>query len=93
MNKNFGQTHEKIIGKLNGGINLHVCRKGSIEIFKALDLVKSNSNGNLKRKVHIPDYIMKSPKSVVSAFLSGLFDSDGYSSKNGKNVGFSNKEK
>ena len=93
MNKNFGQTHEKIIGKLNGGINLYVCRKGSIEIFKALDLVKSNSNGNLKRKVHIPDYIMKSPKSVVSAFLSGLFDSDGYSSKNGKNVGFSNKEK
>ena len=45
------------------------------------------------RKVHVPEYILKSPKSVVSAFLSGLFDSDGYSSKDGNHVGFFSKEK
>lgn len=93
MTKNFGKPSEKIIGKQNGGIYLSVCRKGSIEFFKALDLVELNSNGNLKRKVHIPEYIFKSPKSVVSAFLSGLFDSDGYSSKDGKHVGFFSKKK
>lgn len=93
MNKNFGNTRSDIIGSQKGGITLSVCRKNSIEIFKALDLVCNNSNGNLKRKVHIPEYIMKSPKSVVSSFLSGLFDSDGYSSKDGKHVGFFNKNK
>lgn len=93
MDKNFGKTNQQVIGKLNGGINLSVSRKGSIEIFKALDLVEPNSSGSLKRKVHVPYYIMKSPKSVVSAFLSGLFDSDGYSSKDGKRVGFFSKEK
>lgn len=93
FNANFGNCNKTIIGKLKGGVELRVCRKGSIEIFKALQLLRSNSNGNLMRKVHIPEYILRSPKSVVSAFLSGLFDSDGYSSKDGNCVGFFNKEK
>ena len=93
FNLNFGGCNKTEIGKLKGGVELRVSRKGSIEIFKALQLLRSNSNGNLMRKVHIPEYILKSPKSVVSAFLSGLFDSDGYSSKNGNCVGFFSKEK
>lgn len=90
---NFGGCNKTEIGKLNGGIELRVTRKGSIEIFKALQLLRINSNGSLMRKVHIPEYILKSPKPVVSAFLSGLFDSDGYSSKDGNHVGFFSKEK
>lgn len=93
FNLNFGGCNKTEIGKLKGGIELRVSRKGSIEIFKALQLLRSNSNGNLMRRVYIPEYILKSPKSVVSAFLSGLFDSDGYSSKDGNHVGFFSKEK
>lgn len=93
FNLNFGGCNKTEIGKLKGGIELRVSRKGSIEIFKALSLLHSNSSGSLMRKVHVPEYILKSPKSVVSAFLSGLFDSDGYSSKDGNHVGFFSKEK
>ena len=93
FNLNFGSCNKTEIGRLKGGIELRVSRKGSIEIFKALQLLRSNSNGNLMRRVYIPEYILKSPKSVVSAFLSGLFDSDGYSSKDGNHVGFFSKEK
>lgn len=91
--RNFGNCNQTVIGKCNGGIELRVSRKGSIEIFRSLDLLRINSNGSLMRKVHIPEYIMKSPKTVVAAFLQGLFDSDGYSSKDGNHVGFFSKEK
>ena len=90
--KNFGEPNVSDIGKNNGGLNLRVSRKNSQCIFKALDLLKFSSNGSLMRNVHIPEYIMKSPKSVVANFLKGLFDSDGYSSKDGKHVGFFNKD-
>lgn len=93
LEKNIGRVCRRVIGKNNGGITITVCRKNSIEFFKALGLAQIDSSGRLKRKVHVPDYIMKSPKSVVSAFLSGLFDSDGYSSEDGKHIGFFNKEK
>ena len=90
--KNFGEPNVSDIGKNNGGLNLRVSRKNSQYIFKALDLLKSSPNGSLMRNVHVPEYIMKSPKSVVANFLKGLFDSDGYSSKDGKHVGFFNKD-
>lgn len=93
FNSNFGNCVETPIGKNKGGVELSVARKNSIGIFKALGLLESKSNGQLKRKVCIPEYIMKSPKSVISAFLQGLFDSDGYSSKDGNHIGFFNKNK
>ena len=93
FNSNFGNCVETPIGKNKGGVELSVSRKNSIGIFKALGLLESKSNGHLKRKVCIPEYIMKSPKSVISAFLQGLFDSDGYSSKDGSHLGFFNKDK
>lgn len=93
FNLNFGGCNKTEIGKLKGGIELRVTRKGSIEVFKTLQLLRSNSSGSLMRKVHVPEYILKSPKSVVAAFLSGLFDSDGYSSKDGNHIQFFSKEK
>lgn len=93
FNLNFGGCNKTEIGKLKGGIELRVTRKGSIEVFKTLQLLRSNSSGSLMRKVHVPEYILKSPKSVVAAFLSGLFDSDGYSSKDGNYIQFFSKEK
>jgi len=39
--------------------------------------------GNTAKIKFIPNQIMKSPKSVVSAFLRGLYDTDGCAAKNG----------
>jgi intein/homing endonuclease len=51
--------------------------------FIALELVRKNNSGSWKRNVCIPSYIMKSPKNVVSAFLRGLFEADGFASREG----------
>ncbi len=68
-------------------IELRVSDKNFTKLFRSLDLIKlssSDGKGYWKRNIHIPDYIIKSPKSVVSAFLRGLFDSDGsITTKNG----------
>ncbi|MFB6284624.1 MAG: LAGLIDADG family homing endonuclease [Halobacteria archaeon] len=37
----------------------------------------------------IPDCILKSPRSVVASFLRGLFDTDGFISKDAKNINLS----
>ena len=42
--------------------------------------------GNTAKIKFVPNQIMKSPKSVVSAFLRGLFDTDGCASKKGDSV-------
>lgn len=47
-----------------------------------------------KRNVHVPNYIMKSPKSVIKEFLSGYFDADSGVYSSIKNIRiFSIKEK
>ena len=89
--KNFGNAAVSDSGKNKGAWELNVTRINSTNVFKALDLIKSSSSGTLKRYVHVPEYIMKSPKSVVAAFLSGLFDSDGFSTKDGNRIGFFSK--
>ena len=89
--KNFGNATVSDSGKNKGAWELNVTRINSTNVFKALDLIKSSSSGTLKRYVHVPEYIMKSPKSVVAAFLSGLFDSDGFSTKDGTRIGFFSK--
>ena len=89
--KNFGNAAVSDSGKNKGAWELNVTRINSTNVFKALDLIKSSSSGTLKRYVHVPEYIMKSPKSVVAAFLSGLFDSDGFSTKDGTRIGFFSK--
>jgi len=82
--------------KIFKGVTERNPSKGSIElrvnsnligfIFKELQLVKVLENGQLKRNVHVPNYIIKSPKSVVKEFLSGVFDSDGCAYKTVKRV-------
>lgn len=41
-----------------------------------------------KNSKSVPNCILKSPKSVVSQFLRGLFDTDGFISKDGKHIEF-----
>ena len=76
FNKNFKTPIIKVISKNQICIQLH--SKELKEIFIQLDLIKK-WNGNkhgYKRKIHIPDYIIKSPKSVIASFLKGYFDAD-----------------
>ena len=91
LERNFGDVYLKTVGKNEGGVDVGVNIKHSINVMKALGVLKSSSNGSLMRNVHIPEYIYKSKKSVVASFLKGLFDSDGHAIKNGSSVGFFSK--
>ena len=53
------------------------------QLFQALDLVKPCHHG-LKRKIHVPECIWRSPKEVVRQFLRGLFETDGWISATGR---------
>lgn len=88
MEKNFGTTRKKITGKLNGGIVIRCVSKKMLDVVDALDLVRIKNDGSRIRDVHVPYYIFNSPKEVVSAFLKGMFDSDGHAVANGSSVGF-----
>lgn len=52
-------------------------------LFKALDLIEV-VNGGMKRKIHVPECIWRSPKEVVREFLRGLFEADGWISATGR---------
>lgn len=76
--KKFGKV--SIRNSTGNMIEVRISNKNFTKLFGSLDLIKLSSNdgkGYWKRNIHVPDYIIKSPKSVVSAFLRGLFDSDG----------------
>jgi len=78
--KFFGQASERSVGKNKGGVELRLSRTDFQGIFQSLDLIKpyENKKNGFIRKVHVPDYIFKSPKSVIRNFLQGLFDADGF---------------
>lgn len=61
------------------GIELRVHFKEAKQVFFMLDIIEKKSYG-IKRKIHIPECIWKSPKSVIKNFIKGLFDSDGFAS-------------
>ncbi len=91
MHQKFGNVS---ITNKEGCKSVHSSNKNYIKLMKSLDLIEKTSSDihwHWKRKVHIPDYIVKSPKSVVAAFLRGLFDSDGHVIKSGRSIGFFSK--
>jgi intein/homing endonuclease len=52
------------------------------EILQAFGALQNTDNGQgWKRKVRVPDVILKSPKRIVKEFLSGLFECDGHAGK------------
>lgn len=63
-------------------------RVGSVTLFRlfsTLGLVRSDT-GRTQRKVHVPEFIWKSPKHVIKEFLSGLFETDGFADRNGNRI-------
>lgn len=92
---------ERYLG--GSGSRLTGAKKGCLEIRKAgkvfegpllaLGVVEHRPSGGLKRKVHVPDYIFRSPKNVVAAFLRGLFEADGFANREGNRVSFFSKHR
>lgn len=68
----------RAVGTKKGGTEIRVSRKDFVPLFDALGLIRRNGSSAIKRHVHVPDLIWQSPKPVVSAFLSGLFEADGF---------------
>ncbi|MFA6992485.1 MAG: LAGLIDADG family homing endonuclease [Candidatus Gracilibacteria bacterium] len=89
--KFFGNFHERIIGPNKGGTDIRFSSKDLIKQFKQLDLLRQNGSCAYKRNVHVLDYIKKSPKHVIKQFLTGLFESDGFVSRDGNRVSFFSK--
>jgi len=68
-------------------VTVNVYNKAAQKVYDQLGMLKQITDGSYKRKVCVPDYILKSPKSVVAAFLKGLFDADGHSTSSGTSIG------
>lgn len=88
----FGGYSERFSGTKMGCDYIRKSNVKFTEIFDKLELIKPKkpkdngwSNG-YKRWVHVPSYILSSPHWVVSAFLRGLFEADGFADKNGNRI-------
>lgn len=91
MIKYLGAANSRITGANKGCLEFRCSNIVLKDVFFALDLIRQNTSFSFKRKIHIPEYIMRSPKSVVASFLSGLFEADGFAARNGANVKFFSK--
>ena len=81
---NFGNPKLSDIGEMT---RVRTSNVKLLDLFKQLGLIyRTSEKGGWKRKVHVPEYIIKSPKKVVAAFLSGLFDTDGSITKTQGNI-------
>lgn len=86
-----GQPNKRLTGNKKGCCEVRVSRKEITQTFFELDLLRQNSSSQFKRKINIPWYIKRSPKSVVRNFLRGLFESDGHAKKSGCSISFFSK--
>jgi hypothetical protein len=60
-----------------GWITVRASSRLVLETFRKLGLVR-NDTGPTQRKIHVPEFIFRSPKEVVKEFLSGVFETDGF---------------
>jgi len=89
LESHFSDIQYSIKGR-NSYIDVRVCNKNLQMFMNSLGLIKRSNEGSKfhwKRNVHVPDYIIKSPKSVVAAFLRGYFDADGHATASGSSIG------
>lgn len=86
----IGVPTERRTGTKKGCIELRVGRRSFIEILNALGLVRAAAP---HRIVGVPACIWESPASVVREFLRGLFESDGFCSRDGAKVSLFSKHR
>ena len=87
----LGGSASRVVGEKRGCIEVRKSSVGFIEPMLALGIVERREGGGLKRKVHVPPYILRSPRSVVTAFLRGLFEADGFAARDGASIKFFSK--
>lgn len=65
----------------------HYIRKSSVklkDLFLQMGLIRRREGtSGYKRKICVPEFIMRSPKTIVAEFLRGLFEADGWISRDG----------
>jgi hypothetical protein len=75
----FGlEATTRTVGSKRGGTEVQAYNKKLIELFDRFNLIHRNGSGGMCRRVHVPEAIFRSPKSVAKEFLRGLFESDGF---------------
>lgn len=89
--KFLGGSSSRITGEKRGCVEVRKSSGWFAEPMLSLGIVEHRAAGGLKRKVHVPPFIMKSPENVVAAFLRGLFEADGFASRDGKSIRFFSK--
>lgn len=81
----FGLEPTRKTSFLNGKpswIDVLVSSKQTCDSLIALGLIRTDY-GPTKRKVHVPEFIWRSPAPVVREFLCGFFEADGFADRNG----------
>lgn len=89
----IGGSGERATGSKKGCVEIRKSSNGLKEPFIALEMIEQRNVGGMKRRVHVPSYIMQSPKTVVASFLRGLFEADGFVARDGTNIRFFSKHK
>lgn len=91
FDKYLGGGSWRVTGSKQGCIEVRKANVAFSAPMLALGIVEQRTTGGLKRKVHVPSYIFRSPKPVVSAFLRGLFEADGFAARDGTSIKFFSK--
>ncbi len=91
----FGTPQRQLRGPKKGCEVVRLTRKAFVELFNALGIVKPVKGLDylsFMRRACVPEFIWRSPRPIAQAFLSGLFEADGWVSKTGHGIVFSAKE-
>lgn len=87
----FGGSSSRITGDKKGCVEVRKSSEWFADPLLALGIVERRLSGGLKRKVHVPPVIFRSPTPVVCAFLRGLFEADGFAARDGTSIKFFSK--
>jgi len=80
------EPHIRILGDKKGGAEARFSDINLLFYFQALGILRKKENSSWMRKIHVPQYIFDSPDEIVIEFLKGIFETDGFCSRDGVNI-------
>jgi intein/homing endonuclease len=87
----LGGAGSRVTGSKMGCVELRKAGTAFKEPLLALGVIEHRASGGVKRRVHVPEYIMRSPREVCASFLMGLFEADGFAARDGCSIKFFSK--
>ena len=74
------KTNTRITGKNNGCCEIRVSKKALTDSFVRLGIVDKyvTCDSGFKKRVCVPECILKSPKHIIKEFIKGIFETDGF---------------